>query len=319
MAKFASNSTHADELGMSPQVTASLTACECIVRSRARNFWFGLRMTPRPRRDALYVLYAWMRLGDDLVDEPAPKQEARARFELFASTSRRLLDGDKSPELLSTIPHQSASECWPGFVWLIREFPVQRVWLEAMLAGLESDLAHAPPQTQQELDLYRYRVASTVGMCCTAIWGLRPGVDASEAFALADIRGRAFQMVNIVRDIGQDARDASRRVYIPAEAMSRYQLSIDDLLAWRNPKACDALVRDFVAIARAEFRESSELCRLIAPDCVRVLGAMTAIYEGVLARLERTPRLCIAEPAASLPTWRKAWIAAKWSLRGANP
>lgn len=316
MTDLAANSMRTDDQGPTGPVASSLQACERIVRSRARNFWFGLRLTPRPRRDGLYALYAWMRLGDDLVDEPAPPGQARARFDQFASVSRRVLETGEagSPPPTST----SSPDCWPAFAWLLREFPLERSWLESMLAGLESDLAHAPLQTRDALDVYRHRVAGTVGMCCSAIWGLRPGVDAARTFALADTRGRAFQMVNILRDIGRDAADTPHRVYLPADALARRGLTLDDLLGWRSPQSCEELIAEFAAIARAEFRASAPLAGLIAPDCVRVLGAMTEIYGGVLTRLEAQPRLCVASHTASLPTWRKALIAAKWSLRGAR-
>jgi phytoene synthase len=319
MTEIAANSMQANDHVPTSQVAASLAACERIVRSRARNFWFGLRMTPRPRRDALYALYAWMRLGDDLVDEPASPDAARARFQEFVNTSRCVIaDGCSTDASKGHLIREQTPDCWPAFAWLLRTFPLQRPWLEAMLAGLESDLTHTPLQTRHELDLYRHRVAGTVGMCCSAIWGLRPGVDPAHAFKLADTRGRAFQMVNILRDIGRDARESPRRVYVPADALSRHALRIDDLLAWRNPRACEDFIAEFTTVARDEFRESAELSDLIAPDCVRVLGAMTEIYEGVLHRLETNPRRCIADHAASLPTWRKAWIAAKWNLRGAH-
>jgi phytoene synthase len=322
MTDTAANPTRADDPSLARQVTASLAACERIVRSRARNFWFGLRMTPRPRRDALYALYAWMRLGDDLVDEPAPLATARAHFHDFASATKRVLDDPSAPPA-ALASHSGPQplplpDCWPAFAWLLRSFPIQRSWLEAMLAGLESDLTHTPFQTQAQLDLYRHRVAGTVGMCCVAIWGLRAGIDQRQAWRLANQRGMAFQMVNILRDIGRDARDAQPRTYIPADLLAAHGLTQAQLVAWANPPRCEDLIQQAALIAIRDFMGSSQLAKWIAPDCVPVLCTMSDIYSTLLVRLRDDPRRCVMASPTSLPAWRKAIIAARWSLFGAS-
>jgi phytoene synthase len=310
MTDIAANPTLAQAQSISPIVAASLAACERIVRARARNFWFGLRMTPAPRRDGLYALYAWMRLGDDIVDEPADASDARRRFDAFALRSRRVMDaGDLEPS--------DPQSCWPAFAWMLRTFGVRRAWLDAMLAGLESDLAHQPVQTRPELDTYRHRVAGTVGMCCAAIWGLRAGVDPAHAFQLANLRGMAFQMINILRDVAQDARDQRPRTYLPADLLAKHAVSLEDLLAWRDERACKAVVGECVAIAISDFQTSAPLRHLIAPDCARVLCTMSDIYGAVLMQIAEDPRRAVQSPPASLPAWRKAMIAARWSFHGA--
>jgi phytoene synthase len=307
MSELAANTTQTPAI--SPAVAASLAVCERIVRARARNFWFGLRMTPAPRRQGLYALYAWMRLGDDIVDEPADPSDARRRFDAFALRSRRVMEGDDS----QTSDPQS---CWPAFAWMLATFGVRRAWLESMLAGLESDLAHQPLQTRAELDTYCHRVAGTVGMCCAAIWGVRADVDPARAFQLANLRGMGFQMVNILRDVGHDARDQRPRTYLPADLLAKHAVSLEDLLAWRDERACKAVVGECVAIAISDFQASAPLRHLIAPDCARVLCTMSDIYGAVLMRIAQDPRRAVQSPPASLPAWRKAMIAARWSFHG---
>ncbi len=291
-----------------PAVERSLEYCEAVVRAQARNFWFGLCLTPRPRRDALYALYAWMREADDLVDEPGATLE---RFEAFVHQSRRVISG-----VATGAEIRAMGGGWPAFAWMVRHFGIKSQWLEDMLAGLGGDFSHRSFESCEEFSRYCYRVAGTVGMCCTSIWGVRAGRDRAEALRAADHRGRAFQLINVLRDVGTDARHAcGPRVYIPRCRLAKHALNGDDLVAWRHPERCVALVHDLGREAMHEMRLSSSLGESISPDCERVLGAMTEIYTRILSMVQDEPRRCLDAPPASLSTRRKLTIAATWALR----
>jgi len=304
------NSTATREAPPSGGVDAarSFEACAATVRARARNFYHGLRLCPEPRRSAVYAIYAWMRFGDDLADGDGPLAERAEALSRFRKQTALLLDGGATPD------HGH----WPAFAATIRAYPVQRAWIEGMMEGLTQDLDHRGYATLDDLRGYCECVASTVGLTCVSIWGLRSGADASEAEGLARRRGVAFQLTNILRDVGEDGGLSPGRVYVPRDVLARHGLSGAALLAWDAPPACAALVRELADAAEAEYAASRGLERLVAADCAPVLWTMTAIYQGVLGEVARRPELAVRGGPARVARWRKGLIAARAVLaRGA--
>ncbi len=291
------------------ELQASLADCGVVVRTQARNFWWGLRVSPRPQRDVLYAIYAWMRLGDDIVDESADREQATAAFEQFRQASERAMGGECD-----------ATGCWPAFAWALREAGVPQQWLRDMLSGLSWDLDHKPFERDEQLERYCYLVGGTVGLVCTHVWGLRPGVSREAALAKADARGRSFQMINIARDIATDAGAVSPRGYVPDEMLGRHGLTREELLAWKMPQPCEALVRELIAKADAYHSASQGLEEMVDPRFVPVLEAMTNVYQGVLATLRKEPARAVRGPRARVATWRKLLIGmravvAQWAVR----
>ncbi len=282
--------------------------CAQVVRRRARNFYYGLRLTPEPRRSAIYSIYAWMRAADDIADARAPVEERRGMLRTFAEHTEALLHG-AAPA--------ADDPLWIALGATIACFRVPSNVFRDMLAGLEDDLAARPVLTDTDLDRYCYRVASTAGLACLAIWGLRPGADADEAEGLAVHRGQAFQRTNILRDFAQDFDDAPRRVYIPAAAFERHGLSPADLRAWKSPEQCVALVAEQAAAARAHYDASARLETLVAADCAPTLWAMTRIYSGLLEIIEADPSRIVSGQRVRLSSPGKAAIAlrAAWGAR----
>jgi len=161
------------------------------------------------------------------------------------------------------------------------------------------------------LDTYCYRVASTVGLLCVGIWGLKPGADPAAARRLASIRGRAFQRTNVLRDFAEDYDSDPRRVYVPASAFDEAGLTPEALRAWSDPARCGALVRDRIEHARRAFRESAPLDGMVSADGRAVLRAMTGIYAALLERLARRPACVGLGPRVRVPKRTKVWIAAR--------
>lgn len=282
--------------------------CAAVVRNRARNFYYGLRLTPEPRRSAIYSIYAWMRAADDIADARGPVEERRMKLRTFAEHTDALLHGGAPA---------NDDPLWIALGATIACFRVPSNVFRDMLAGLEDDLAARPVLTETDLDRYCYRVASTAGLACLAIWGLRPGVDADEAERLAVDRGQAFQRTNILRDFAQDFDDVPRRVYIPASAFSRHRISAEDLRAWQEPERCRALVLEQAAAARKHYLDSGALESMVAADCAPTLWAMTRIYSGLLEIIESDPSRIVSAQRVRLSGAGKAAIAirAAWGAR----
>ena len=288
-------------------LAASFQACAEITRAQARNFYYGLRLTPEPRRSAIYAIYAWMRAADDLADEPGDSVERRMQLERFGRETRQAMAGDLSG--------LTDFAFWPAFAATVLSYPVDQGCIADMLAGLGEDQQHAGYETRDELDRYCYRVGSTVGLTCIAIWGLRPGVDPAEARTKAVARGRGFQLTNILRDVAQDYDAEPRRVYLPRADLAAHGLTAADLRAWNAPERCRRVLDEQIERARGFYRASDGLESLIDPGCAPALWGMTRIYAELLERIARDPRRVITGPRVRLSAAQKGLIALSAFIR----
>jgi phytoene synthase len=295
---------------VSPLTTEALRRCAETTRREARNFYYGLRLTPEPKRSALYAIYAWMRDADD--DADGDDRSIPSRDVALARLGKR------RERLRTLVDHgalDTAHHAWVGLAWALREFQIDASDLFALLDGLEDDANHAGCDSRDALRLYCERVASTVGRVCVAIWGLAPGENDAIAREKATSRGVAFQLTNILRDVRRDFE--AGRVYVPREDLERFGIGARNLAEWRDPARCAALVSEICAWARREFAASDGLEAMIDPKCAPSMRAMTEIYSGVLSLIEAEPTLVASEFRASLPTARKVSIMlrAAWASR----
>lgn len=289
------------------RVRSSYEECARIVRHRARNFFHGLRLTPEPRRSAIYSIYAWMRAADDEADTPVDQSTRHQRLRRFRGMTERVLSG--------TTPESDWPSFWPAFAATAWSYPIDPVIFRDMLDGLEEDLDHAAYETDEALSRYCYRVAGTAGLACVWIWGLRPGADASEATRLSLLRGQAFQRTNILRDFAQDHDGSPSRVYLPTSALAAAGLTSKSLRAWAEPDKCERFVCSQAAIARRQYEESEPLVSMIDPSCAPTLWAMTRIYSGILEIIERTPKRVVESRRIRLGGLTKASIGLRAAVR----
>ncbi len=282
----------ASALTSDPQIRKAVADCRDITRTRAGNFYWGLRLTPEPRRSAMYAIYAWMREADDIADGALSNQEERAeRVAAFRAATDEALAGRAV----------DGSSVWQVLAVVAREYALDASDFHSMLDGQLADLQPRRLQDWNELRTYCTQVASTVGCVCVRIWGY----DDPAAIALAVDRGIAFQLTNIVRDIVEDVeRD---RVYIPASEFARVGISAQELCRWSNPEACANLVGGMISLAREHFVRSAPLDRMVTPACRPTLRAMTEIYRQLLERIARDPSRIVRERVA-LSTLRKVLI-----------
>lgn len=286
--------------------------CREVTRTRARNFYYGLRLTPEPRRSAIYSIYAWMRAADDAADEAGSLDTRRERLQGFAEWTRGVMAGES--------PRGSREQVMlaTALADTMRRYPVDRVIFDDMLLGLALDLDRERVVNAAQLEHYCYCVAGTAGLACVQIWGLRDGVDAKRVRDLALSRGQAFQRTNILRDFSEDYDAKPRRVYIPADALAKHGLTAGELRSWSKAERCAALILEQAAAARAHYRESSELEDLIDPACAPTLWAMTRIYSGLLEQIEADPRRVVADASsggrARLAPAKKATIAIRAAI-----
>lgn len=291
------------------QLAAAFAECLRITRERARNFYYGLKLLPEPRRSGVFAIYGWMREADDCADDGGDIAFRREALTKFAATTRAALGG--------TID-QSASPMWLALAATVNSYRLDPRLLLDTLDGLAEDLDHAGYATDADLEQYCYRVASTVGLLCVGVWGLRDGLseaDAGRVRELAIARGQAFQLTNILRDFASDYDDAPSRVYLSRESFERMGLTPPQLRDWSQPERCERYVLAQAQRARDYYLASADLDKLIAPDCVPTLWAMTRIYSGLLDVIAADPRRVVAGPRIRLSGVRKTAIALRAMVR----
>jgi len=305
-----------------PSVEESYALCREITRKRAGNFFHGLRLTPDPKRASLYCIYAWMRAADDIVDDAGAISDRRGVLDAFWKSTEAVLTGE-SPG--TGCPH---APLWPAFADTVARFALDHTEFADLIAGMRDDLeadeaaglgSDIVPrfQTRAQLERYCYRVASTVGVICIRIWGLRPHADPALARTLAVRRGLAFQLTNILRDVAGDLDEG--RLYLPADDLARFGLSADDVRRWSDPEKAATLILSLAAWAREAYTASAPLHDLVHADGRPALWAMTTIYSEILRLIERTPAVCVAPRRASLPKVRKATIGLRALVRSRVP
>ncbi|MCE2884300.1 MAG: squalene/phytoene synthase family protein [Planctomycetaceae bacterium] len=284
--------------------------CESITREEARNFYHGLRLLPRAERSALYVVYAWMRILDDIADDESANAETRRKaLEWIERGTRAAFGGDwyrDAARALEANGRLTREEY--VLLALAQEVVLRRLEIDDFLAAIEGqrmDLAPRVYANFAETALYCDRVASTVGRICLDVWGVRDGADATRARELSTARGIAFQLTNILRDIRED--HARGRCYLPADELAAHGLSIDALLAWEDDRRCTAFMREQCARAARYFDESASLEQIVSTKAVSTLAAMSVIYRRILGKIARDPRRALAR-RVSLSTLEKLSI-----------
>jgi len=278
----------------SEALVRSARVCEEITRRRARNFYYGLRLTPEPERFAMFIIYAWMRQADDIADAAGPDAAERCRrIDLFRGATDAAFAGapiDDTP-------------LWTGFTEVTRRWPVRRQDFHDMLDGQLADIRNERHESWQDLRRFCYRVASTVGLICIHIWGFRD----PEAPALAIDRGIAFQLTNVLRDFREDF-DAGR-IYLPADEFAAMELTPEALRRWQPADRCTEFIRAQAERARSHYQSSLALDTMISRGCEPTLWAMTTIYRGLLEKILADPERVVRERRIRLSAARKAWIA----------
>jgi phytoene synthase len=270
-------------------VTTAAPDAQEITRASKSNLALAFISLPRERRDDITVFYAWCRVIDDIADDPGQSVADRhAALNLWKRALHQPVEGESN----LAIPVRE----------LIAKYKIDPELFLELIAGVEMDLHEVSYPTWDDLRLYCHRVASVVGLVSIEIFGYRDPACKQYALNL----GLALQLTNILRDVGQDFANGGR-IYLPAEDMTRFGYTREDLAAGRRNEAFQALM-NFEA-DRALGLYAAAIAALPPRDRRSMTAAeiMRNIYSRLLFKM-RAAGFPIFNRRNSLSRWEKAFI-----------
>jgi squalene synthase HpnC len=263
----------------------SYEACWNLAREAHSNFYYAFFLLPKGKRDSIASLYAFMRLVDNVADDGddlAAKQRGLAKWRAALDEAvggyGAFIDGSSALELESA--PTGAAEVLPALADTMRRFNMPARYLHDQISGAEMDLTVHSYPTFDRLREYCYRVAGTVGLTCTHIFGFKD----PRALDLAEKLGLAFQLTNIIRDVHEDAERG--RVYLPDEDLARFNVSPEHFSKSEGTLGIRELLRFEAERAFQLYQEGSELLDLIDADSRGTLWLLIHTYNALLSRIE---------------------------------
>jgi phytoene synthase len=271
--------------------------CQQKAAASGSSFYYSFLFLPPERRRAITALYAFCREVDDVVDECSDAQIARTKLAWWRLEIAKLYRGEASH------PVMKALEPFLG------KFDIKELHLHEIVDGMEMDLTQTRYLDFAGLERYCYHVAGAVGILAAGIFGYGN----PRTLDYAKNLGTAFQLTNIIRDVGEDAR--KNRIYLPMDELKKFEVPASDILQARDSGNFQRLMAFQTARAR-EFYDKA-FAALPAEDrrSQRAGLIMAAIYRATLDEVERDGFKVLTQ-RTSLTPLRKLWLAWKTWIAG---
>jgi phytoene synthase len=271
--------------------------CQQKAAQSGSSFYYSFLFLPPERRRAITALYAFCREVDDTVDECTDAAIARTKLIWWRKEISAMLAGNPThPVMLALQPH-------------LVPYSLDGKHLQAIIDGMEMDLDQTRYLDFAGLQRYCWHVASVVGLLSAGIFGAtRP-----KTLQYAEKLGLAFQLTNIIRDVGEDARKG--RIYLPISELQQFNVTAADILNARHTENFENLMRFQVERAQRAYDEAFALLPAEDRRAQRPGLIMAAIYRALLNEIERDG-FHVLNQRISLTPIRKLWLAWKTYVRG---
>ncbi|MDF5724442.1 MAG: phytoene synthase [Rhizonema sp. PD37] len=289
-------------------VDESYKLCRQLTAKYSTTFYIGTLLMSAAKRRAIWSIYAWCRRADELVDGSASTITTPETLDLWEQQLEAIFAGHPTDNFDVAL------------VDTIQRYPMDIQPFRDMIAGQRMDLYRSSYETFEDLYLYCYRVAGTVGLMSTAVMGVnsssntapwnqntQPYIPSEEALAL----GIANQLTNILRDVGEDARRG--RIYIPLEDLARFNYTEQDLLKGVVDERWRSLMGFQIERARKFYTDAEKGISHLSPDARLPVWAALMHYSDILSRIERNGYQ-VFNQRAYVPQWQKlrslpvAWL-----------
>ena len=280
-------------------VDESYKLCRHLTAKYAKTFYLGTLLMSPVKRQSIWSIYAWCRRTDELVDGPASAITTPETLDLWEQQLESIFAGHPLENYDVALADT------------LQRFPMDIQPFRDMIAGQRMDLYRSRYETFEDLYLYCYRVAGTVGLMSTAVMGVdstiytapwqqnkQPYVPIEEAIAL----GIANQLTNILRDVGEDAKRG--RIYIPLEDLAKFNYTEQDFFKGVVDDRWRALMRFQIERARQFYSTSDQGITCLASDARWPVWAASMLYGQILEVIERN-NYDVFSQRAYVPQWKK--------------
>ncbi len=266
--------------------------CQQKAAASGSSFYYSFLFLPPERRRAITALYAFCREVDDVVDESSDPQLAAAKLAWWRTEIANLFAGKpQHPVTKALAPH-------------IQSFSISQEKLNEIMDGMEMDLTQTRYLDWAGLERYCHRVAGVVGLLAAGIFGYRDPRTLEYAINL----GIAFQLTNIIRDVGEDAR--KNRIYLPMDDLKKFRVPAADILNANETEDFGKLLAFEVSRAKQFYEKAFQSLPPVDRRAQRPGLIMAAIYRALLDEIERDG-FHVLKAKTSLTPLRKFWIAWK--------
>jgi len=266
--------------------------CEDKARQSGSSFYYSFRFLPGDQRRAITALYAFCREVDDVVDECSDAGVARTTLSWWRGEVSKIYEGKpQHPVALALVP-------------VVRQFSLPQEHLMEIIDGMEMDLEHTRYPDFKSLQLYCYRVASVVGLLAAEIFGYTNRQTQKYAHDL----GIAFQLTNIIRDVGEDAR--RNRIYLPMDELEQFGVNESDILNSNETENFQKLMTFQIERAQRYYQQAIDQLPAVDRKAQRTGLSMAAIYRATLDEVVASGCHVLKE-RISLTARYKIWLALK--------
>ena len=254
---------------------AGLSDPKAYLAHHSRSFRFAAALLPRVERARVARVYAWCRYTDNLVDDDVSTAVAERRLDRWLACSRDAYEGrDSGIPLVNDVMREMAE----------REIPFE--YAHDLVRAMHTDLHHAPYDDLAALRIYTYRAAGVVGRWLTELHGVRDEWMLERATAL----GRAMQLTNILRDVGEDLERG--RIYLPVTELRRHGVSVEDIAAIsRDARSIDAgycaLIEHLMTVADHDYELAEEAIPMLPREFRRAAAVASRVYSGIHGAIRR--------------------------------
>jgi phytoene synthase len=271
--------------------------CQDKAASSGSSFYYSFKFLTRDKRRAITALYAFCREVDDVVDECSDENVARTTLNWWRNEVAAIYGGvPQHPVGLALKP-------------LVQQFNLPQEHLLEIIDGMEMDLTQHNYEDFKALQLYCYRVASVVGLLAAEIFGYTDRRTLKYAHDL----GIAFQLTNIIRDVGEDARRG--RIYLPLDELAQFGVHTRDILDAKETEEFKKLMQFQIERAQRFYQQAVDQLPAADRKSQRAGLIMAAIYRATLDEVV-TSGCHVLRERVSLGTGYKLWLAFKTWLRG---
>jgi 15-cis-phytoene synthase len=264
--------------------------CQQKAAASGSSFYYSFMFLPPDRRRAITALYAFCREVDDVVDECSDEGVARIKLAWWRGQVAEMYEGNPQHPVCQALAPAA------------KQFNLPREHLLEIIDGMEMDLNRHSYDDFKSLQLYCYRVASVVGLMAAEIFGYTDRKTLKYAHDL----GIAFQLTNIIRDVGEDARRG--RIYLPQDELQQFGVSSSDILNVRESEGFHKLMEFQIERAERFYQQALEQLPDADRKAQRTGLIMAAIYRATLDEIRRSGCHVLRE-RISLTPLRKLWLA----------